>query len=109
MWECFSSKGYIEIPISKHKIFQKDFPLIKKQTLFNYLLQGLETAQNVEIMEQILIILGNSNTRLIHYTYDSFLFDVDDGEIKEILKNTSPLFKERKLKVSLKAGESYDF
>jgi hypothetical protein len=54
-------------------VFKTD---MKKQKLFNYILQNTETYYNVLILEKIIRILKNSKTRIIHYTYDSFLLDV---------------------------------
>ena len=81
---------------------------MKPQKLLNYVLQNLETATNVRILWEIFKILRGKNTKLVLYTYDSFLFDFDESEgsiIKEILK----VFKNNKLQIKYSYGETYDF
>ena len=48
------------------------------QKLLNYVLQNLETANNVLILWDIFKILRGKNTKLVLYVYDSFLFDFDN-------------------------------
>jgi hypothetical protein len=81
---------------------------VNPQKLLNYLLQGLETAMNVRILWQILRLLRGKNTKIVLYTYDSFLFDLDKSErntFKEILE----IFKKYKLQTKMNYGTDYDF
>lgn len=75
-------------------------PTLNKNKLFNYDIQASETVRNVQKMKQVLQLLENKKTKLIHYTYDSFLFDVamDDGvdlvnQIENILTTDFPVKK----------------
>ena len=68
----------------------------------------METATNVCILWDMFKILRGKNTKLVLYTYDSFLFDLDKGEkavIEEILK----IFKKHKLQTKFSYGDTYDF
>ena len=76
--------------------------------LLNYLLQGLETAMNVRILWQILRLLRGKNTKVVLYTYDSFLFDLDKSE-KDIFKEILKIFKKYKLQTKMNYGTDYDF
>ena len=78
------------------------------QKLFNYLLQGLETAKNVVILWRILKLLQKKKTKLVLYTYDSFLFDYHK-EDKEIMKEVLSVFSKYNLKIKMKHGRNYDF
>ena len=78
------------------------------QKLLNYLLQGLETAMNVRILWQILRLLRGKNTKVVLYTYDSFLFDLDKSE-KDIFKEILKIFKKYKLQTKMNYGTDYDF
>ena len=78
------------------------------QKLFNYVLQNLETSVNIEILYRIFGVLKGKNTKLVLYTYDSFLFDVDDSE-KEVLKQIKEVFNKLKLQIKSKHGHNYDF
>jgi len=108
LWEKFHSQGYIEVPISKYRFDSKTYEDMNPQKLLNYLLQGLETALNVVIMEKIIKLLKDKPTRLISYTYDSFLFDVDKGDKPEIKKIMS-IFENYGLNIKFDYGYTYDF
>jgi hypothetical protein len=77
------------------------------QKLLNYVLQNLETANNVLILYEIFKLLRGKNTKLVLYVYDSFLFDVDESE-KKIFTQILEIFKEKKLQVKIKTGTNYN-
>ncbi len=77
------------------------------QKLFNYILQGLETANNVRILEKMIRLLRGKNTQIVLYTYDAFLLDWDESE--DILNDILNIFKQKGLQTKLSYGESYDF
>jgi hypothetical protein len=85
-------------------VFKTD---MKKQKLFNYILQNTETYYNVLILEKIIRILKNSKTRIIHYTYDSFLLDVDKGE-RDVVELIIDIFKEYNFNTKVEVGHNYD-
>jgi len=108
LWARFQSEGFIECPISKH-IYKKDeLHDMKPQKLLNYVLQNLETSMNVRILWEIVKILKGKNTKLVLYTYDSFLFDFDEGE-EDIIKEIIQVFKTNKLQIKHNYGPTYDF
>jgi hypothetical protein len=74
----------------------------------NYLLQNLETSYNVCILWEIIKLLKNKKTKLILYTYDSFLFDFSKEE-KELYKSIMSLFKKYKLQIKSSYGDTYNF
>ena len=81
---------------------------MKPQKLLNYVLQNLETSTNVCILWEIFKLLRGKNTKLVLYTYDSFLFDLDESE-KEVIKEILKVFKDKKLQVKYSYGDTYDF
>ena len=107
-WEQFENTGSIEVPISGYKIEKNNVGEMNPQKLFNYLLQGYETAQNILILWDMLRILMGKNTKLVLYTYDSFLLDWDENEQKEMLEIQN-IFKKYKLNTKEKTGYDYDF
>ena len=108
MWARFQDEGFVECPVSKH-IYKNDvLEDMKPQKLLNYVLQNLETATNVRILWEIFKVLRGKNTKLILYTYDSFLFDLDNSE-RELLKEVIKIFKKYKLQVKHSYGDTYDF
>jgi hypothetical protein len=107
-WEQFENTGSIEVPISGYKIEKNNVGEMNPQKLFNYLLQGYETAQNILVLWDMLRILMGKNTKLVLYTYDSFLLDVDETET-ETLEEIRQIFKKYKLNTKEKTGYDYDF
>ena len=108
LWARFQNEGYIECPISKH-IYKKDeLEDMKPQKLLNYVLQNLETAMNVCILWEIFKILKGKNTKLVLYTFDSFLLDVDENE-KKVIEEILKVFKNKKLQIKYNYGNTYDF
>jgi hypothetical protein len=90
LWEEFKSKDFIESDIYKRQIKGNDFNANK---LFNYYIQLLETESNVLVIKDVRKLMGKYKSKLVLYSYDSFLFDIhiDDGlplltEIKEVLE-----------------------
>ena len=108
LWEEFNEKGFIECPISKHRFEKDKLENMKPQKLLNYLLQNLETSVNIRIMWDMFKLLKGKKTKLILYTYDSFLFDVCKEE-KEVLMQIKQLFKNWKLNIKISYGDTYDF
>lgn len=108
LWDQFQSQGYIECPISKHRFKKDELENMKPQKLLNYLLQNLETSYNVCILWNILKLLKNRRTKLVLYTYDSFLFDFSK-EDKEILTEIENIFKNNNLQVKINYGDTYNF
>jgi hypothetical protein len=107
LWRTFNTNGYIKCPISDHKFVKNDLENMNPQKLLNYVLQNLETANNVLILYEIFKILRGKNTKLVLYVYDSFLFDVDENEPEVILKVLG-IFNKYKLQTKIKKGKNYN-
>ena len=108
LWEEFNEKGWIECPISKHRFVKEKLDEMKPQKLLNYVLQNLETSMNVHILWEIIKLLRNKKTKIVLYTYDSFLFDVSKEE-EGILQEIKELFNKNKLQIKTCHGSNYDF
>ena len=74
--------------------------------LLNYLLQNLETSNNVIILCKIFKLLKEYNTKLVLYNFDSFLFDFDRTE-KKLFNDLKNIFSERELKIKISYGVNY--
>ena len=68
----------------------------------------METSLNIEILFRIFTLLKGMNTKLVLYTYDSFLLDVDDSEL-DVLEQIKKVFYKLKLQIKEKNGINYDF
>ena len=107
LWDEFNNQGYIECPISKHRFEKDKLENMNPQKLLNYLLQNLETSNNVIILWEILKLLQGKNTKLVLYVYDSFLLDVDKTE-KDTVKQILNIFKNHRLNIKFKKGNTYN-
>ena len=105
-WRKFESDGFVECEISGYIYKKENLQNMNPQKLFNYVLQNLETSMNVRILWDMCVILRKYKTKLILYTYDSFLFDLDDSE-GNILEEIREVFK--KYKLNIKEIEGYDY
>jgi len=106
LWDTFNYGGYIECPVSKHRFIQREMEDMNPQKLLNYVLQNLETANNVNILYDIFKVLRGKNTKLVLYVYDSFLFDWDKNE-KEVILKILGIFNKYKLQTKIKKGTNY--
>jgi hypothetical protein len=106
LWEQFNTDGYIECPISNHRFHHHQLPNMSPQKLFNYWVQNLETSQNILILQDILLIIKGHKTKLVLYTYDSFLFDISKDEL-ELLEQVCEVFTNYGLKTKMKYGYNY--
>lgn len=107
LWNQYQTVGYINCPISGHIFHKSKLENVNSNKLFNYVLQNLETANNVNIIWDILKILKGKNTKLVLYTYDAFLFDIDTEE--NLNEEIEHVFKKYKLSIKNKIGYNYDF
>tara|TARA_B110000208_G_C11707547_1_gene408103 strand:- start:30 stop:1289 length:1260 start_codon:yes stop_codon:yes gene_type:complete len=107
-WETFQTEGVITCPISHYEYKNDVLEDMNPQKLFNYILQNMETSLNIEILFRIFTLLKGMNTKLVLYTYDSFLLDVDDSEL-EVLEQIKKVFYKLKLQIKEKNGINYDF
>ena len=107
LWDTFNYGGYIECPISKHKFVKSEMENMNPQKLLNYLLQNLETANNICILYEIFKILRGKNTKLVLYVYDSFLFDFDENE-KDVIEQISKIINGKNFQFKIKTGTNYN-
>jgi hypothetical protein len=106
LWEEFINKGYITCPISNNVFHNEKLKDMRPSKLLNYLLQSMETANNVNIIWDIIKLLKNKKTKLVLYTFDSILLDVYNKE-KDTIKDIIKIFNKYKLNVKIKYGKDY--
>ena len=108
LWEDFEREGKITCPISNYVYKKENLDKMNPQKLFNYLLQNLETSMNVRILWDMISVLKGKKTKLVLYTYDSFLLDADDSE-QYLIEDVKKIFAKYKLNTKTKEGYDYDF
>ncbi len=112
LWDKFQNEGSIKCPISGH-VYKKEELLkegneMKPQKLLNYVLQNLETAMNIRILWEIFKSLKGRKTKLVLYTYDSFLFDFKEGE-EDLMVEIASIINNNKLQIKESYGNTYNF
>jgi len=107
-WNEFNDTGKIKVPVSSYEFEKEKLENMNPQKLFNYVLQNLETSMNVRILWDMFRVLQGYETKLVLYTYDSFLFDFKEGE-EELLSKIKDIFKKYKLNTKENNGYDYDF
>jgi len=93
MWDSFKKTGCVWNPQSG-KAFSNKLKDMHPAKLMNYMMQSLETSNNILILKEVLRYLRDKKTKISLYTYDAILFDFnkEDGkqtlyDIQSILEN----------------------
>lgn len=108
VWDEFENKGSYKCKVSRFVYTKENLDNMNPQKLFNYILQNLETSTNALILWEIFRVLRGCKTKLVLYTYDSFLFDFSEDE-PEVLELISGIFKEFNLNIKQTEGYDYNF
>lgn len=104
IWEEYKKNKFILSPVSKRKI--QNIKNVNKNKLLNYLLQLLETEINFKIIGLINNYLKTKQTKLILYTYDSFLFDIPENEFN-IVSDLESIICKYNFYITKKEGKNY--
>lgn len=103
-WISFKDKGYIETPIFKRKLWKKNFDKMNSQKLFNYMIQAYETEMNATKLKELFELLDGKDSKMILYTYDSFLFDISPNDGKPLIKDIQKVLE---YPTSVHIGKNY--
>ena len=94
IWSEYKQGNFITSNIYSKKIYRKNLSEMSRNKLFNYLIQLMETENNMKMLSNLIPFLESYKSKLILYSYDSFLFDfnLDDGvdflnKIKKIIES----------------------
>jgi len=105
-WKKYSTFGAVVLPTGR--TIKKTQGLNKLQ-LFNYIVQNMETKENVEKIEKLLEYLKDKRTDLILITYDSFLFDFSAQDGKQTLIDIKNILQQGDMIVKHKYSKDYSF
>lgn len=108
LWQLFKKQGYITVPLTGRKIVASNFDDMSQNKLFNYVLQGYETDVNNIMLNKILQYLYKKHSKLILYTYDSFLFVYDTRDGNEFVNAIRGILDNYGMHTSLKIGKNYN-
>lgn len=108
LWNQYKQDGYIETTMFGRKLFKSFFSEMNAAKLLNYVLQSYETERNMAVIHNILQRISNYSSKLILYTYDSFLFDFDKRDGAKVLKIIKEELEQKgKFPTKLEIGPDY--
>ena len=84
MWKNYQEKDKVLNPQSG-KPFTNKLKRMNPAKLMNYMMQSLETSNNVLILKDVLRYLKDKKTKIALYTYDAILFDFSKEDGKQTL------------------------
>ena len=93
LWKEYNSKEFIVSDIYNRQLHKKNLRDITANKLFNYTIQLMETENNMKALTRLIPEVKDYKSKLILYSYDSFLldFNMEDGlnylkKVKKILE-----------------------
>ena len=94
IWDKFKTQQFIESDIYNKRIYKKNLSAMNRNKLFNYMIQLLETENNMKVMTQLIPFLKDKQSKLILYSYDSFLFDFKLTDGLDFLKSVKQILEQ---------------
>ena len=104
LWYQFNQENYIPTYLFKRPMYKTVLKNMTPQKLFNYYIQSLETESNISILAEIYKVMQKYRSKLVLYTYDSFLFDFDSQDKQIFIKDVIDSIK---FPVKVKHGYNY--
>lgn len=105
-WKLYQETGEIILQTGRPLHLHKNS--LNPQKLFNYIIQNLETWQNVQILKKLNALLENKRSKIVLVIYDSFLLDYSIEDGKEVLLDIKELIQDQGFTVKVKVGKNYD-
>jgi len=107
LWDKFNTTEKLELiggkVLEKHQI-QKPTP----NKILNYLIQSAETYYNVKAVDKLINYLKTKQSKVVLYTYDSFLVDFSSKDGKQILPEIKEILESEGFVIKVAYGKDYD-
>ena len=108
IWGEYKRKDFITSNIYNKKIFRKNLSNMNRNKLFNYMIQLMETENNMKMLNKLIPIFDNYYSKLILYSYDSFLIDYDMNDGKKFLNEIKNIIEfDGKFPIKMSRGINY--
>ena len=108
VWDQYKSSNSIKSDIYNKRIRKENLSDMNKNKVFNYLIQLTETESNMRMLTKLIPKMDGYKSKLILYSYDSFLFDfyMPDGlnfihKVKKIIEQSG--------KFPVKVGKGWNY
>ena len=108
LWKEYNSKEFIVSDIYNRRIYKKNLSDMNANKLFNYTIQLMETENNMKVLGELIPKISEDKSKLILYSYDSFLldFNMEDG-LNYLKKVKGILEQDGKYPVKVSWGLNY--
>ena len=108
LWRGYKKNNFIKTDIYYKEIFSKNLSDMNKNKIFNYLIQLMETENNMKMLTKLIPIMSGKKSQLVLYNYDSFLLDfyIPEG-LNFIMKIKDIIEQKGKFPVKVSKGCNY--
>mgnify|MGYP001583919456 CR=1 FL=1 len=93
IWKLYKNQKFIQSDIYSKKIHRKNQADMNRNKIFNYMIQLMETENNMKILTNLIPFMESYKSKLILYSYDSFLFDFNLEDGVEFLKDVKKIIE----------------
>ena len=107
LWEEYQDNEFIKTPRYRRIMYKGNLLNMNPQKLFNYYIQAHETETNVDSLYGLHTYLYSKETKIVHYNYDSFLFDYSRKDGVDTIYKIQDALQRLGYKVKSKAGHTY--
>ena len=104
-WKKYIKFGATALPTGR---LIKKTEGMNKLRVFNYIVQNMETKENLDRIEKINQLLEHKKTKLVLITYDSFLIDFCIEEGKDLLESIRQILQTDSMLTKYKYGKNYN-
>ena len=108
LWKEYNSKEFIVSDIYNRSIYKKNLKDMNANKLFNYTIQLMETENNMKVLSKLIPEIKDDRSKLILYSYDSFLLDFNMEDSLNYLKKVKKILEQNgKFPVKVSWGLNY--
>ena len=94
LWKEYNSKEFIISDIYNRSIYKKNLSDMNANKLFNYTIQLMETENNMKVLSKLIPEIKDDRSKLILYSYDSFLLDFNMEDSLTYLSKVKKLLEQ---------------
>jgi len=108
VWKEYKSNNFILSYIYNKRLYKKNLSDMSKNKVFNYLIQLMETESNMSMLTELIPKLKGYKSKLVLYSYDSFLFDFHMEDGLEFIRMVKGIIeRDGKYPVKVAKGSNY--
>ena len=108
LWKEYNLKEFIVSDIYNRRLYKKNLSDMNANKLFNYTIQLMETENNMKVLSKLIPEIKDDRSKLILYSYDSFLLDFNMKDSLNYLKKVKKILEQNgKFPVKVSWGLSY--